>query len=917
MALKFRVFLLLFIIIIFASACSEKRTIVQDNATANLNINSVAQSENTDILEGNEKFSAGDFNEAIKLYEKASKENKATAFYNIGVSYYLLNNTPMAELNFREAVKADSDFPEAMMNLIAVLAEQGGEKAREAEKYVEKYIDSANHSADAYSGIANVFLSVNDTAKAMYYYKKALEKDASSPMVLENYANLLISIGEYQDGIDLLESLPNRNFIVHYNLANAYFALGNKESSYNNAQEALYSDGASETGYDKLAQLFNKLKKYSDEAQTLRILISGNDERDYRIRLIKAYLSLAQNDKAIDEIDLLLKEYPRDEELSLLKYNVMVYVDTAKAGEYIKSLYADLKTDKVLSYYAKHVCYFNKTQNEIRPYIQTNRNNGWVSLAKTVYALKQGRYKDAAAYLQSAGAENGHDYFAYNTFLNIKNRDFAKAASSAANLDLLQYDTFWYKLVIAWNLREPQTVLALGEEYRNSSLISIRPPSFEFNIRPVLDDMSFTYRFDDKSIDAASMLAYPVFMKPDETTQFLITGRSALKERDRDSVTSKLEGIKINNAAIDDFAAFNFESAKQKFEKAAGYLTNNTIVLYNLALTYFNLGENDKAKQVIDKAFVIDKNDGFIHLIAGLLNYRKGNYPDAKVNFDQATLYASKKIGEHETPADEDIMLLYLSVLSSDRPSRRNEAESIYKSNDNGFTVSCALLMDYFDDYDIEKLNELKDSPIFRVSRVRNLLALRHTPIDQFKDIDDADRYYTLAYKFAMLQRGAAEAVMFNKRFARDKVYLKDMVYVSVYRQDKQAGLKYLQTLSDMDFRYSELYKVSLYYFTWIRDFVNAEASYGSLDRMGYNDQTSFFYMLLYFLVNFNETRLNNYLKLYNDTYGADYKYDIITAMMNLYTKNVSTFDSIVRRLLSQDPYLFDKMFIEVNFEKF
>ena len=39
----------------------------------------------------------------------------------------------------------------------------------------------------------------------------------------------------------------------------------------------------------------------------------------------------------------------------------------------------------------------------------------------------------------------------------------------------------------------------------------------------------------------------------------------------------------MNNAAIDDFAAFNFENARQKFEKAAGNLTNNTIVLYNLA----------------------------------------------------------------------------------------------------------------------------------------------------------------------------------------------------------------------------------------------------------------------------------------------------------------------------------------------
>ena len=32
----------------------------------------------------------------------------------------------MAELNFREAVNADPDFLEALMNLIAVLAEQGG-----------------------------------------------------------------------------------------------------------------------------------------------------------------------------------------------------------------------------------------------------------------------------------------------------------------------------------------------------------------------------------------------------------------------------------------------------------------------------------------------------------------------------------------------------------------------------------------------------------------------------------------------------------------------------------------------------------------------------------------------------------------------------------------------------------------------
>ena len=113
-------------ILIFTFGCSEKRTVVQDNATANLNISSVVQTENTDIMAGNEKFTSGDFQAAIASYEKAMTTNKATAFYNIGVSYYLLNNTPLAELNFREAVKEDPDFSEAVINLVTVLAEQGG-----------------------------------------------------------------------------------------------------------------------------------------------------------------------------------------------------------------------------------------------------------------------------------------------------------------------------------------------------------------------------------------------------------------------------------------------------------------------------------------------------------------------------------------------------------------------------------------------------------------------------------------------------------------------------------------------------------------------------------------------------------------------------------------------------------------------
>ena len=904
------------LLISLISGCSEKRKIVNDNVTAPLTIESVAESKDLDISDGNTLFSTGDYKAAIKSYEKAIKENKATAFYNIGVSYYLLNNTPMAELNFREAVKADPNFDEAVMNLVAVLAEQGPAKAKEAEEYITRFINT-NKSAKVFVEIANVYLNINDMAKAMYYYKKALEVDSKSPFVLENYANFLISIGEYQDGVNILESLPEKSFAVLYNLGNAFFGLGNKTSSYNYAENALYTSGATEVGYDKLAQLFNKLKKYKEEVQTLRTLISGNSKRDYRIRLIKAYLSLSENTKALDEINILLSIYPEDEGLNLLKYNILVYINPEDAGKFIKDTYNHFKTDKVLSYYTKHVCYFKKSQDEVLPLIQNNRTNGWISLAKTVYALKKGNYKNAAEFIKNSSVENGHDFFAYNTFLSIKNREYAEAGVYAKNLDLLQYDTFWYKLVVAWNLGKPQELLALGEEYKNSSLITVRPPTFEFNIRPVLEDMSFTYAFDDKSIDVASMLAYPVFLKPDETAQYLITGMGALKERDRNNVTDKLEGIKINNAGIEAFYAFNFNKALTNFKEASIQLPNNSYAFYNLALTYFNLGDNINALETIKQAFVIDKNNGFVHLISGLVNSRIGNYPEAKKNFDQAKLYALRNMKNQNKHMEENIMLLYLSLLAINKDGMRKEAETLYPSHKNGYAATVALFMDYFENFDITKLKQLDDSPIFRASRAKKLLELRFLKSDDIFDTDDADRYYTLAYKYIMLHRGAANEIKFNDRFDKDKVYLKDMVYSYTYTYNKDRGLKILQDLSNIDNRYIELYKVSLYYFTWIKDFVNAEASYGTLDRIGYNDQTTLYYMLLYFLSNFNENRLKTYMKMYQEAYENDYRSDVILALMNLYTKNVKSFEKIIKDLLQREPYLFDKMFIEVNFEKF
>lgn len=915
--MRFRFTLILILSLsLFSVACDKKREITQDNVTANLPIESVAtENNNKNITEGNALFAQGDYQSAIESYRQATMQNKATALYNIGVSYYLMNNIKEAELNFRESVEADPAFQEAVMNLVAVLAQQ--EKISEAEKYITRIIHTSK-SARVYVDMANIALKQNQTAKAAYYYNSARKIAPQSPFVLSNYANFLISIGAYQDGIDILEQFNPKDFSINYNLANAYFLMKDNGGSYSYGREALFSPGATEEGYNKLAYLFSDLGYFGDESKTLRILVSKNPTREYKIRLVTSYINAASYDEALDELKALLAEYPNDIPLNLLNYDILVFSGKIpEAGAFIRALYKKMPDDAVLYYYVKHLAGFERKTEEVRPLIFVKRDNGWLNLARTVYSLHKGDYVAAKTYLDKSPESAGHDYYTYKAFLDIKDKKFKTAETYAAKMDNYRPDTFWYRLVTAWNLHKGDEVLKLTETYKNNPIIHIRSPYLRFNLSPRLIDMSFTYRFDDKGVDVASMLAYPIFLEPDEIVQFLVMGRTTLKDSEKVEATKKLEGMKRNNEGLDAFYAFDFDAALKKFKEAGQYLSGNSYVAYNTGLTLFNMGDNAGASEYFDKSVALDPQPPQGHFGLGLINNRLGNTPAASLSFDSAIKLSQAGFESGNKNRADNIRLYYLGILASERVAKRNEA-GLAPTTDDAFVLNIGNIMDYFDgNFDTAQLDKLKGSPVFRVSLVRDLLLMNHSIQDSYMNVDSKDRYYTLAKQFIALAKGGKNAGIFNERFANDKVYLKDKVYGAVYLNDKNAGLRYLQTLTNIDYKYPELYKVSLYYFTWLRDFVNAEASYGSLDRINYRDQMTEFYMLLYFLTNYSEDRLSSRLKIYEEDYGVDYRSNVISAAMNLNTKNLSGFQNIIGGLLRTDPYLFEKMFIEVDFDKF
>lgn len=913
--LKIHKILFSIFVIFLITSCKEKREVTTGDVTSDLPIESVVKSEDETISTGNTYFAEGDYSTAIDYYKEAMQHNKAAAFYNIGVSYYLLNNIPQAELNFREAVAADPNFDEAIMNLVAVLAQQ--EKVKEAEPFITRLIHT-NKSPRVYVDIANISLKLGDTPKAIYYYKQALDIDSKSPFVLSNYANFLISLGEYRDGINILEKFDQKDFSINYNLANAYRYLDDRATSLAYATDALYSSGASEEGCNKLASLFADYKRYADEVRALRMLISFAPKKEYKLRLVNSFVNAKEYSKALDELSFLLQEYPKDEDIKVQNYEVLIFDGRiTEAGKFIRNAYADLKSDKILYYYTKQVSLYEKDKKEVRPLIFVNRESPYLNLARTVYLLKDDKKQEATKYLSKVPENVGHEYFYYRTFLFITGKRFRDAENSTKNMIQDRPDTFWYRLVIAWNLRQPDLMLELANNFKdNPAIINVRTPVFKFDVAPMLDDMSFTYRFDDTGADAAAMLAYPFFLEPDEIVQFLVLGRSTLKGSEKAEATKKLEGMKRNNEGVDAFYSYNFQLAINKFQQAEKLLTGNAHVLYNIGLSHFNLGNNKEAIEYFKRASNIEKDLSQSYFGEGLVMYRIGDREAASSLFDQAVRVSTSNIDKNNSQNLDEIRNLYLSLLAGNRFGKHDEAKSTAPTND-ALAVSAGFLMDYFENYDENILDKLDNSPVFRVPAVYDLLKIRHTPVEELVEIDNPDRYYTLAKKYIILKMGGKSAANFNKRFAKDQVYLKDMVFTSVFLKDKASGLKYLQMLSKINYTFEGLYKASMYYFTWARDFVNAEASYGTLDRLTYEDRLTAFYMMLYFLCNFNDDRLETYITRYDENFGADYRSSVALALMNLRVKNINGFYNTMNRLIKEEPYLFNKMFIEVDFAKF
>ncbi len=833
-------------------------------------------SPNENITKGNDFFLKGEFNNAIEFYSEALAQNRSIAFYNIGVSYYLLGEIDKAEDAFRQAVKENPNFKEAYMNLGVVLMQTGN--LEEAEKIVRRLLKDNNaSSAKMLVNMANIHLKRGETALAAEYFQEAMKKGEHSKYVQSNYAYFLMTIGEYKDGIAILENLPYKDYTDYYNLGSAYYNEGIYQQGLVNSLKAMELF-RTEEAVNLSALNYAALGDNKSAISLLKELIEKNPLEEYRFRLAKAYYHDGQFNEANSDITSLINEFPDKTDYYRLKYEVLLSMgEITASGGFAAASYERFKTDDMLYMLVKHRIIYYEPLGSVESELLSDRSSPFLNLARVAYYIFKDKMVPARRFIENIPPETDNDYYVYQSYINMKYKKYDNVLTYAKKISKSRPEYFWYRAAVYFNTNNVSGLKEVVAEQVQREGTFTRNMNIKFHLIPRIDDIDFAYRFDGKFEQMLSLMLYPLFIEPSEMMNFVAMGYKLLQENEKLSALRELErsvefseGIKLNNAGVADMFAYRFNEAYDKFNRANEMLNNNPYTLYNMGLAKLNLGDPELAAKYFDTA-VLQNNyhfPAYLGLAATMKLMAKTTTPA-----DYYNIVRDRAVQAVESKRNIPEPILYSSFLAETglgMYKKVKEDLEPYRSR-NTYFKNLYAVADYMSGSGHKVLMPLNN--MRSIYRGRALWDLTATEEGLSKSIDTGllnDRTYKFMKSYALMKQGKKPSVFNFAEYKDDKAALKEMVYYSILLRDKDSALRYLQQMSALDIRYKELYKASLYYFLWIEDFVNAEASYTSLANLRGFDKYSDYYKLLYFVLNYNGRRLMDSVSEYMKNYPQE-----------------------------------------------
>ena len=909
------IFVFIFILA-FLFSCSDKEKIktAKDNISKNTAIESIANVQNQKLSKGNKLFVNGKIEEAIEYYKQGLTKNRSIAYYNMGVSYYILEDYENSEKAFRLALKENPNFKQAKLNLSATLLMLN--KLDEAESIIKEMLKNTK-SPKILINAANIFFKKGDTAKAFLYFKKAAEIAPDSKYVKFGLGNFYIGIGKYREGINILEELKFNTYAYYFNLSKAYYELKNYKKSINYIKNAIKKKETVEA-YLLLAKNYIAIKDYTLAAEAYGQIIKLNSALMYRIKYAE-YLFLS-GDLVLSEKVLrqALRTYPKSIEVYELLYKILDFKnDRLNALKVAQNAYNTIKTDRAFYLYAKDIMYFHKKKiRDLSKKINSKTDSPYLNLAKALYYIRKKDYNKSLEASEVLDDNRYNDAHIYKAFVYYKQGKYDLAEKHAKLTDKLNHSYLYLNFVLFWDKRKHDELKTLIMDLKKINSKNKYKPEISFNIKPLPYDLDFSYRFDGSISGFINILLMPQTIEPNEMISFMALGYKLINNNEELKALQELkksiefsDGIALNNSGVDDFVKGNYYSALKNFQNAELKLKKNPFVYYNLGVAWLNLGNLIKAYEYFDKSVLFNRFMFPAYLGKASILQMYGKNEKAQFEFDNiVNNLAIFKNSDLKIPP-YFAYTKYLALYALGKPNLAIQ-ELLSLNIKNEYLKGLAIILDYLIKNDLNKLNKLLSVKFFRNKLIVDLVNILHNNPSYNKN--SKDRVYKYMTRYAAMLKG------FNPEQdikTNDIRLMNELAMSYLITQNADKALDLLKKMSKKQFNFDGLYKTSYYYYLWKRDFLNAEASSLTLKNLNVKDIYTSYYKLLFFLLNYNEKRLQKKVNKFIEDYPVDPRGLVIDLLNAFKSHNVKRMYNDILSLEQLDPNYMKKVSLQINLE--
>ena len=839
-------------------------------------INSIKESNNEEIVSGNEKFMNGDYYGALNTYMEGIRRNEYVAYFNMGVTYYVIGNYKKAEDCFINALKINKKSVDAELNLAFTYIMLG--KINQAENLLIKYIGKLENPS-FYVNLANLFLEKGNTAKAYFYINKVLNSDPENFYAQLSMANYLATIGDKNGSIQILERLHPEGYFENFNIARTYFNLEDYLKSNGFLKKAsIYSETAEV--YDLMAKNYALINERSMQVDSLKRLVDIDNSQYNKINYAVGMYCMDAKDQALNYIRNIIKNDKNQLIFKHLYYELLSGNNINDARSFVENLYKSTNTTENLYLYVKHLLTSGNRSDIIkaRQLIYSKPINNYISLAHILLNIKDKKYSEGlrridGIHYQKLNDFQREEYDILTSILNLNTNRFNNVLDSAKRIPYYRGEYFWINFIVSWNLRDFNRAVNAIKIGHYSCLNNKKTKKVKININPSLLDMNLSFIFYERPIDIMENMLYPIFMDANEILEILRFGSKLAKTYNIETALTTLsrslaftEAIDKNNKAVFNIIKGDYTGALKYLVEANSELENNPVILFNLGMTYKFLGDIVEAQRFFEMS--ISSNRYFYPASiakAGLYaKYRRM----AEANNILENVYNA--FDSHASDISQLPLYIkhtkYLAGIGLGKyDSITTELSNVKKTQYDELILA---VVDYLKGNKLKSLEKIRSIKTFRSSYLHDFLSLYNGRKPLATDKIN-DRVYKFTTYFIKANTGQKPTIAFNKN---DKYEVKEAIYYNILFRQYNEALSNIRQLSYLDSKFPMLYEVTLYYFIIMDDIVNSEGAYNSLVRFGSDNLFSQYYKLLYLLYNGDLKNIENNLSNLKTDYPSSIK---------------------------------------------